>query len=129
MLHKQALTRREANRLIVLGGLGVLCPRVDGWFAFVSEQQGSEQSPELETVLDRRDDADRHFAAAIDQSRRLGSPVWIARCCLDWAESFADRDEKVRARELVDEADAAIGSLSLPRLQDQSASLTARLAQ
>jgi class 3 adenylate cyclase len=82
----------------------------------------------LETVLDRPGDADRHFAEAIEQSRSLGSPVWIARCCLDWAESLADRDERVRAQELVDEANAAIGSLTLPRLQDQSATLNARLA-
>ena len=65
----------------------------------------------LELVLDRTDDADRHFAESIEQSRSLGSPVWIARCCLDWAESLADRGETARARELVDDANAAIGSL------------------
>lgn len=82
----------------------------------------------LEIVLDRPEDADRHFAEAIEQSRELGSPLWIARCCLDWAEALADRGEKVRDRELVDEANAAMGSLALPRLQEQSASLEARLA-
>jgi hypothetical protein len=83
----------------------------------------------LETVLDRPGDSDRHFAESIEQSRQLGSPVWIARCCLDWAESLADRGEPVRARELVHEANTAIGSLTLPRLQDQSSTLDARLAE
>ena len=53
VLHKQKITRREASRLMVLGGLGVFCPRVDGWFAFSSEQQRSAQSLELEAVLER----------------------------------------------------------------------------
>jgi hypothetical protein len=35
----------------------------------------------------------------------------------------------VRAQELVDTANIAIGSLNLPRLQDQSAALSARLAE
>jgi hypothetical protein len=81
----------------------------------------------LELVLDRPDDADRHFAEAVEQSTSLGSPVWIARCSLDWAESFADRGDTARARELVDRANEAIDTLTLPRLQDQSATLTARL--
>jgi len=83
----------------------------------------------LEAVLDLPDDADRHFAESIEQSRQLDSPVWIARCCLDWAESLAERGETERARQLVAEAGAAIGSLALPRLQDQLSTLSARLAQ
>lgn len=55
-------------------------------------------------------------------------PLWIARCSLDWAESLADRGDKARARALVDEATDTIGSLTLPVLQDQSAALSARLA-
>lgn len=38
---------------MVLGGLGVCGPRVDGWFRFGPEQPRSARSPELETVLER----------------------------------------------------------------------------
>jgi hypothetical protein len=81
----------------------------------------------IEDLLDRPEDADRHFAEAISQSQRLGSPVWIARSRLDWAERLAARGETERARQLVDAADEAIGTLTLPRLQQQSAELRERL--
>jgi hypothetical protein len=82
----------------------------------------------LETVLDRPDDADRHFADAIEQSRELGSPVWIARSCLDWAEALVARGERDRARELAADAETAMGSLGLTRLEQQAAALGERLA-
>ncbi len=81
----------------------------------------------LEVRLGRPDDADADFAAAIDLSRRLASPVWIARCCLDWADVLAGRGSPDRARALVTDADAAITDLALPRLQEQSAALHARI--
>lgn len=82
----------------------------------------------LEVVLGRVDDADAHFAGAIEQSRTLDSPVWVARCCLDWADALATRGELERARTLADDADTAIGTLALPRLQARSRELRARLA-
>jgi hypothetical protein len=81
----------------------------------------------LELTLDQPAEADAHFAAAIGQSASLGSPVWVARDCLDWAESLAARGEPDRARELVAQADAAIAGLPLPRLERQSAELRAIL--
>ena len=81
----------------------------------------------LEHVLGRDADADRHFGAAIDDARRLGSPVWIARSQLDWAERLAARGQSERARDLVDDADATIGALTLPALQQQSAALRTAL--
>jgi hypothetical protein len=77
----------------------------------------------VEDLLDRHDDADRHFAEAIEQSQRLMSPVWTARCQLDWAERLATRGRLEHARRLVDQADEAIATLTLPRLQQQSAEL------
>jgi hypothetical protein len=82
----------------------------------------------LETVLDRPDDADRHFADAIAQSEQLGSPVWVARSCLDWAERSAVRGDGERARALIEQAEAAMSSLALPRLEDQLAALRAVVA-
>jgi hypothetical protein len=81
----------------------------------------------LELVLDRSADADRHFAEAIEQSRALGSPVWIARTCLDWAESLLRRGETARARQLVADARNVMEPLALPRLEQQLASLAEQL--
>jgi hypothetical protein len=81
----------------------------------------------LEDVLDRPADADRHYAEAIEQSERLISPVWVARCSLDWAASLLERGEAERARELVDAADATMGTLTLPRLRQQSSGLREQL--
>jgi class 3 adenylate cyclase len=82
---------------------------------------------QIEDLLDRPDDADRHFAASIEQSQSLGSAVWTARCQLDWAESLLARVETSRARGLVDAADATIGPLTLPALQQRAAGLRDRL--
>lgn len=81
----------------------------------------------LEDVLDRSSDADRHYAAAIEQSERLMSPVWVVRCRLDWAASLLERGAAERARELADAADATMGTLTLPRLRDQLMDLRSQL--
>ena len=77
----------------------------------------------LETVLDRPDDAERHFADSIAQSQQLGSPVWVARSCLDFAERLAGHGDDARARDLIEQADAAMSSLALPGLEEQRAPL------
>jgi hypothetical protein len=77
----------------------------------------------LELVLDRPDDADAHFHAAIEQAKSLGSPVWVARSCFDWADSLEKRGGRDRARALVEQGDGAIAGLSLPRLERQSSEL------
>jgi hypothetical protein len=81
----------------------------------------------LELVLDRPDDADVHFATAIEQAQSLRTPVWVARGCFDWADSLAERGIGDRALELLTQGEAAIASLQLPRLQRQSTELRARL--
>lgn len=82
----------------------------------------------LEMLLERPTDADRHFEASIAKSHDMISPVWIARCQLDWATALLDRAETAHARDLVDDADATIGALTLPALQQQSARLRALLS-
>ena len=47
----------------------------------------------LETLLGRPAEADRHFAQAVAFSRGLMSPVWVARCLLDWAHIVFERGE------------------------------------
>jgi class 3 adenylate cyclase len=81
----------------------------------------------LEDVLDRPDDADRHYADSIEQCRGLMSPVWIARSQLDWAASLVARGDTARARELVDAADDTMGRLTLPALRQHAAELRGRV--
>jgi len=82
----------------------------------------------FEELLNRSDEADAHFAAAVADSELLGSPVWVARSLLDWGERVLARGDTKQALELADRADAAIGTLVLPALQAQSAALRARMA-
>jgi hypothetical protein len=73
----------------------------------------------LEIVLDQPNDADGHFAEAIDFSRGMESPVWTARCQLDWAQTWMDRGAVAWAAQLTDDADTTAGMLALPALQRQ----------
>jgi signal peptidase I len=73
----------------------------------------------LEIVLDQPNDADRHFGEAIDFGRGMRSPVWMARCQLDWAQTWMDRGEVAWATQLTDDADTTAGMLALPALQRQ----------
>ncbi len=83
----------------------------------------------LEVLLGRPTDADRHFDEAIAFSRGLMSPVWMARCQLDWAQTWLERGETTRAAQLTDEADATAGALALPALGRQWAALRDQLDQ
>lgn len=79
----------------------------------------------LEAVLDDRDASDEHFAAAIEDSERLESPIWSARTRLDWAARLRTRGEDDRAAVLIDEADAAVGARDLPAVRRQLDALRA----
>ncbi len=83
----------------------------------------------LENLLGHRSDADRHFAEAVSFSRRLASPVWTARCQLEWAQTRFDRGQVAEASELTDEADASAGDLALPALCRQWTALRDQLDQ
>lgn len=82
----------------------------------------------LELVLDRPDDADRHFEQGLALSVEFETPLWIARCSLDWAESLADRGDAEAARARLEQAEAAMAPLTLPALEQQATALRARLA-
>ena len=79
----------------------------------------------LEAVLGHDEAADRHFATALEDAGRLESPIWNARCLLDWAERLLARGEVDRAAVLIEEADAALGDLDLPALRRQLSELRA----
>jgi hypothetical protein len=82
----------------------------------------------LEQMLGRVEEADRHFAQAIEFSSRLGSPVWVARCELDWAEAWIARGAPDRAARSLQAAEDAMGSLDLPALRRQAADVRDGLA-
>jgi len=54
------------------------------------------------------------------------SPVWIARIHLDWAEALLDQGETDRARQQLDDAERAVGSLDLAENLDRLADLRSR---
>jgi hypothetical protein len=81
----------------------------------------------FEDLLDRPDVANEHFADAITQSKNVMSPVWVARCQLDWAECLIARGDTSRAVELANATDETIGHLMLPALKQQSADLRGTL--
>ncbi|MGH9018919.1 MAG: hypothetical protein ACRDY1_14305, partial [Acidimicrobiales bacterium] len=83
----------------------------------------------LGQLVGRPEEADPFFADAISFATALGSPVWVARSALDWAETWLRRDEPDQAARLIDAADVAMAGLDLPALQAQSADLRSRLAR
>jgi hypothetical protein len=78
-------------------------------------------------LMGRPEEADPHFAQAIAFASRLGSPVWVARCALDWAETWLTRGDCEQAARLIDAADDAMAGLDLPALRQQAADLRERL--
>jgi class 3 adenylate cyclase/tetratricopeptide (TPR) repeat protein len=81
----------------------------------------------LELVTDRPEDADRHFEKSLEQSIDYQTPLWTARCALDWAESRYHRGDLDHAQDLLEQAQEAMNGLVLPALERQAADLASRL--
>ena len=64
----------------------------------------------LAALAGRRDDAQAHFAAALDLADRSGSPPWRARVQFDWATALGDRPDLMAA------ASAIAGSIGMAGL-------------
>ena len=79
----------------------------------------------LHDTVDEPDRADQYFASAVEQHEAIGSPTWVARTQLDWAESLLRRDQIDAAAARLDAARAAIGDLDLPDSRSRLARLTA----
>lgn len=121
-----------AETAVLLGAIDAAAVLYDLLLPFDGVQMGTGGFPGgpaarlLARIEDLRGDhrsADDHFAAAVELSRRIGSPVWTARCSLDWAESLLARGEHDRARNLAADAEAELGNLDLPALRTQLANL------
>ncbi len=77
----------------------------------------------LEAVLGNDERSDLAFVAAIEDADRLESPIWRARCRLEWAACLLGREKTEVASTLIDEAQAAMGDLDLPALRRQLSEL------
>ncbi len=70
----------------------------------------------LATLLGRLDDAERHFAHALEIAGRMRALPWQAEIRHRWAELAAARGDHERARRLLDEAEAVAKPLGLALL-------------
>jgi class 3 adenylate cyclase/tetratricopeptide (TPR) repeat protein len=77
----------------------------------------------LAATLGRWDEADDHFAFALEQHERLGASSLAARTQLEWGLALAgrgDRESAPRAGELLTAAVAVAGELRLPGVRDRA---------
>lgn len=80
----------------------------------------------LETVLERFDEADAHFAAAASRHAQIPAPAWLARTRLEWARMLLTRrqpGDDGRARELLGQALTTARDLGLGGVERQAIAL------
>jgi hypothetical protein len=80
----------------------------------------------LATTLHEYDDAERHFAEALDVSNTLSAPYWIARTQLEWAEMLRRRakpDDAARASTLLTAALEAARTYGFGALETRTKAL------
>jgi class 3 adenylate cyclase/tetratricopeptide (TPR) repeat protein len=82
----------------------------------------------LHDSLGDHDLADDLFTSAVGQHEAIGSPTWVARTELDWAESLLARERAGDALAHAERARRAIGSLDLPDSQHRLDDITAGAA-
>jgi tetratricopeptide (TPR) repeat protein len=74
----------------------------------------------LAAELERWDEANAHFAHALDVHERMGAPSLAARTTLDWGTALrrgGRRGDDFRSRELLAQSAEAAGRLGLPALE------------
>ncbi|MEA2451216.1 MAG: eukaryotic-like serine/threonine-protein kinase [Thermoleophilaceae bacterium] len=107
-----------ANRNVVVGG---------GW---VCHGSTSRFLGMLAAVLERYDDAERHFAVAIQMNQRLKARPLVALTRADYAEMLAERGDDAdleRANELIGEALRVGGEIGMRGLVERAFGLRVRL--
>ena len=77
----------------------------------------------LAETLGRPEDADRHFARAIELEEGFRAPLFTAATRLTWGRALGDRGEHERGRELLEQALAAGRELAIPRIEGRAAAL------
>jgi tetratricopeptide (TPR) repeat protein len=82
----------------------------------------------LATTMGRWDDAERHFADALEQNTRLQAPPLVAHTQVAWASMLLARGDAVdrdRAFEMLRAADSTASRLSMQRLSEITTGLLA----
>ena len=66
----------------------------------------------LATILERYEQAGRHFASAVDTEERLGAPLFVARTRAGWARALIARGRRkdlTGAQHMLDQAEEMAG--------------------
>jgi class 3 adenylate cyclase len=85
----------------------------------------------LAAALQRREQADDHFAAAAEIEERLGAPLLLARTQLDWARALLARgrpEDLQRAQHMLEQAEEVAGRLGAGLVTREVAECRAALA-
>jgi tetratricopeptide (TPR) repeat protein len=85
----------------------------------------------LARTMGRFDDAERHFARAVEVHDDLGAPLYASESRIEWARTLVSRHEPGdadKARELAEEARAAASERGATALADAAASVLDELA-
>ena len=77
----------------------------------------------LAETLGRHEDADRHFARALELEEDFRAPLFVAATRLAWGQALTERGEHTRGRKLLEEALAAGRELEIPRVEGRAAGL------
>jgi tetratricopeptide (TPR) repeat protein len=81
---------------------------------------------QLAALLERWDDAERHFQDAIEMNTRMGFHPWVALTQLNYAQMLLARDgpaDREKARELLAEALAAAERMGMAKVASDSRAL------
>jgi predicted ATPase len=82
----------------------------------------------LAAAIGRNDDANEHFSAALEISRRMGARPWVVRIVLEWIEVMQRAGASPpRAAQLLEEATAIAGELGLRNFEVRLAACAAAL--
>jgi tetratricopeptide (TPR) repeat protein len=85
----------------------------------------------LAALLERWDEAEAHFARALELSQGLGSPTWTARTRLDFGRALVLRgrpEDRERAQQLLCEASQGAGALGMARVANEARALASRVS-
>ena len=67
----------------------------------------------LATLLERFDDAERHFEDALEVNKAIGARPWLAHTQEDYGRLLVERGDEERGRSLVEEALATYRELGM----------------
>jgi tetratricopeptide (TPR) repeat protein len=124
LLNDQQLAARFYRRLLPSAG------RTLSFGLYTNVASASRQLGVLATTLERYDDANQHFDAALAMNDRMGARPWLACTQLDYARMLQKRNasgDRERARELVEAALATAREIGMAKVAADCESLLPEL--